>query len=114
MQLADQFGWQSILAAVIAETQSLETRALGMSLALAIDNLMSWVARSAGLTMLCKLQWGTYLLLSGTAVIATVSGPAVGAWWQLVGVGGSWWRLVVERGDWPHLIVSNAMERTAW
>ncbi|KAL4857034.1 H(+)/hexose cotransporter 2 [Chlorella vulgaris] len=66
------WSWGPLGWLVPSEIQTLETRAAGMSAAVTINFLFSFVVGQAFLTMLCSMRWGVFIFFAGWVVLMTV------------------------------------------
>jgi hypothetical protein len=55
-----------------AEIQTLDTRTSGMSAVVAANYLLSFVIGQSFLSMLCSMQWGTFVFFAGWNLVMTV------------------------------------------
>lgn len=66
------WSWGPLGWLVPSEIQTLETRAAGMSAAVLVNFLFSFVIGQAFLSMLCAMKWGVFLFFAGFVIIATL------------------------------------------
>lgn len=66
------WSWGPLGWLVPSEIQTMETRAAGMSAAVTINFLFSFVVGQAFLSMLCAMRWGVFLFFAGWVVLATL------------------------------------------
>ncbi|KDD75412.1 sugar transporter, partial [Helicosporidium sp. ATCC 50920] len=66
------WSWGPLGWLVPSEIQTLETRAAGMSLAVSINFLFSFVIGQSFLSMLCSMRWGVFLFFAGWVVVMTI------------------------------------------
>ncbi|KAI7844484.1 hypothetical protein COHA_001943 [Chlorella ohadii] len=65
------WSWGPLGWLVPSEIQTLETRAAGMSAAVVINFLFSFVVGQAFLSMLCAMRWGVFIFFAGWVVLMT-------------------------------------------
>ncbi|PRW33672.1 H(+) hexose cotransporter 2 [Chlorella sorokiniana] len=61
-----------VICVFVAEIQTLETRAAGMSVAVTINFLFSFVVGQCFLNMLCAMKWGVFIFFAGWVALMTV------------------------------------------
>lgn len=65
------WSWGPLGWLVPSEIQTLETRAAGMSAAVAINFLLSFIIGQTFVSMLCAMHWGVFLFFAGWVMIMT-------------------------------------------
>ncbi|GAB4821174.1 hypothetical protein N2152v2_008220 [Parachlorella kessleri] len=65
------WSWGPLGWLVPSEIQTLETRGAGMSMAVIVNFLFSFVIGQAFLSMMCAMRWGVFLFFAGWVVIMT-------------------------------------------
>jgi len=65
------WSWGPLGWLVPSEIQTLETRAAGMSAAVFINFLLSFIIGQTFVSMLCAMQWGVFLFFAGWVMIMT-------------------------------------------
>jgi hypothetical protein len=66
------WSWGPLGWLVPSEIQTLETRAAGMSAAVTINFLFSFVVGQAFLTMLCSMKWGVFIFFAAWVLLMTL------------------------------------------
>lgn len=66
------WSWGPLGWLVPSEIQTLETRAAGMSSAVAINFLLSFIIGQTFVSMLCAMEWGVFLFFAGWVFIMTL------------------------------------------
>ncbi|KAL4853612.1 H(+)/hexose cotransporter 2 [Chlorella vulgaris] len=66
------WSWGPIVWVLGAEIQTLDTRTSGMSAVVAANYLLSFVIGQSFLSMLCSMQWGTFVFFAGWNLVMTV------------------------------------------
>ena len=66
------YSWGPLGWLVPSELQTLETRAAGMSSAVVVNFLFSFVIGQAFLSMLCAMRWGVFIFFAAWGVVMTI------------------------------------------
>ena len=66
------YSWGPLGWLVPSELQTLETRAAGMSSAVVVNFLFSFVIGQAFLSMLCSMRWGVFIFFAAWGVVMTI------------------------------------------
>jgi len=66
------WSWGPLGWLVPSEIQTMETRAAGMSIAVTVNFLFSFIIGQVFLSMLCAMKWGVFLFFAGWVIIMTL------------------------------------------
>jgi len=66
------WSWGPLGWLVPSEIQTMETRAAGMSVAVTVNFLFSFIIGQVFLSMLCTMKWGVFLFFAGWVVIMSL------------------------------------------